>query len=41
MGIFSSYFLISKRPSHQPAATFSNRSSVSGYRRTSRTSAAA
>src|SRR5260370_14976174 len=38
-------FLVSICPphsrTHQPAATFSSRSSVSGYRRTSRTSAAA
>jgi len=35
---FQAFFVF---PSHQPAATFSSRSSVSGYRPTSRTSAAA
>jgi len=38
---FSDFHVFFAFPSHQPAATFSSRSSVSGYRRTSRTSAAA
>ncbi len=38
---FSDFQVFLAFPSHQPAATFSSRSSVSGYRRTSRTSAAA
>src|ERR1700687_451931 len=38
---FSDFLVFFAFPSHQPAAAFSSRSSVSGYRRTSRTSAAA